>query len=79
MDIKTKLYKRMQHMFKVEEEVDETWLNDNIVVHIKDNTPTGRNRKVDCEFCGRSHTSRDDICDIRTEEVESGNTLEGAK
>ena len=29
-----------------------------------------------CEFCGRRHTAKDDICDIRTNEYDSGNSLE---
>jgi hypothetical protein len=78
MEIKMKLYEKMKHMFTVEDDVNEEWVNENIIVWIKDNLPNGRHKK-DCEFCGRCHTLRDDICDIKTENVESGNTMEGAK
>jgi len=30
---------------------------------------------VECEFCGRRHNIRDDICDIQTNEENSGNSL----
>ena len=51
-----KLYEKMKHMFKVEDEINEEWVNENILLWIKDNTPSGRQRKAECEFCGRNHT-----------------------
>ena len=51
-------------------------------MQIKDNTPyiksnTGYSqRKAECEFCGRRHNNRDDICDIRTDEYPDGNDFE---
>jgi hypothetical protein len=79
LEIKMKLYEKMKHMFTVKDEINEEWVNENIIVWIKDNTPSGRHKKAECEFCGRCHTTRDDICDIRTESVDSGNTMEGVK
>ena len=51
-------------------------------MQIKDNTPyiksnTGYSqRKAECEFCGRRHNNRDDICDLCTEEYADGNDFE---
>ena len=75
MDIKRKIYNRCAPMF-ADSEVDEEWLHSNIILMIKDNTPSGRSRKMECEFCGRQHSARDDICDIRTDDHENANTIE---
>jgi len=32
-------------------------------------------RKAECEFCGRKHNRRDDICEIKTEAFANGNDL----
>jgi hypothetical protein len=33
-------------------------------------------KKADCEFCGRKHSNKDDICDIKTKYYWSGNSLQ---
>ena len=33
-------------------------------------------QKAVCEFCGRRHNAKDDICDVRTKDYDSGNSLE---
>ena len=75
-------------MFKKEliDKADDEWINEYIILFIKDNTPEDKSRpgygpskKVRCEFCGRNHTLRDDMCDARTEKHGSGNVLETAK
>jgi hypothetical protein len=76
LDIKRKIYQRCAPMFS--DEADDEWLHKNIFLMIKDNTPQGRSRKMDCEFCGRLHTARDDICEIRTDEHPDGNDREAA-
>lgn len=62
-----------------EKEPDEEWINKNILLQNKDCTPSSRGGgKVVCEFCGRVHTTRDDQCDISTDEHKDGNVLEAA-
>ena len=79
LDIKTKIYERCAPMFD-DTDVDEEWINTNLVLQIKDNTPMGRGGgKLECEFCSRHHTSRDDYCDVRTDEHSDGNEMEAAK
>jgi hypothetical protein len=53
LEIKMKLYEKTKHMYTVEDEINEEWVNENILLYIKDNTPSGRHRKTECEFCGR--------------------------
>ena len=95
MDMKRTIYERIKYVFPAvrqagadAEPQDDEWINDNIKMQIKDNTPTqaakggrgyGQTRKAECEFCGRRHTVRDDICDIRTADHKTGNSLAGAK
>jgi len=67
-----------------EQEVEayEQWINNALHIEIKDNTPHVRSqsgyssRKAECEFCGRRHNQRDDMCEIRTEGYPNGNDLE---
>jgi len=33
-------------------------------------------RKAECEFCGRRHTVKDDICDVKTNDCNSGNSMD---
>jgi hypothetical protein len=52
-------------------------------MNIKDNTPSEKHgsystRKRDCEFCGRRHSMRDDVCEVKTDELGSGNSEEGS-
>lgn len=86
--MKKKIYERIKGIFRDnKEEHDDEWINANIVMYIKDNTPmveTGTHaryrKKVDCEFCNKKHSVRDDTCDIFTPEEESGNSMkQGAK
>ena len=35
-----------------------------------------RHGKTECEFCGRRHTTKDDICDTKTNDYASGNSIE---
>ena len=70
-------------MFETQPDEDnkDEWINTAIWLHIKDNTPyiEGRRHtqsKQKCEFCGRTHTMRDDICDIKTKKCKSGNSWE---
>lgn len=78
--MKTKVFKRLAHMFD-ESEPSEEWINTNILLQNKDGTPSAPRGggKVECEFCGRHHTTRDDQCDISTDEHKDGNVLEAAK
>lgn len=68
IEMKKKIYKHISGIFvddkpPAEEETDEfeNWINKNINLQIKDNTPyikmTGGygQRKMECEFCGRRH------------------------
>lgn len=58
------------------------WINKNLILYIKDNTPYiqsksgGAQRKPECEFCGKRHNLRDDICEICTSEYSSGNKID---
>ena len=85
LDIKKQIYKRIKHAFSASRvEHDDAWINNNLILHIKDNTPTERasaysNRKAACEFCGQRHNMRDDVCDIKTDKYsKDGNTMEAA-
>lgn len=66
--MKKKIYSHIKGVFSKsnqpsEEDTSsfEQWVNQNIILQIKDNTPyvkMGGNygaRKVECEFCGRRH------------------------
>ena len=52
---------------------------------IKDNTPMIKTSKyssvkADCEFCGSRHSSKDDMCQIKTDQWSDGNSMDnGAK
>lgn len=93
IEMKKKVYKVIEGVFKKNErapseqespEKFEEWINTNINLQIKDNTPyektnTGYSyttRKVVSEFSGRRHNNRDDICDIAIEGFPDGNDLE---
>ena len=79
LDIKTKIYERCAPMF-AETEVNEDWINTNIILMHKDSTPSMRSGgKMECEFCGRRHTARDDLCEISTENHNDANVMEAAK
>ena len=63
-----------------QEGATDEWINDAIILEIKDNTPYAQrgyqgSKKIKCEFCGVTHNSRIDTCDIKTE-LGSGNELE---
>ena len=84
IDMKKQVFERIRGVFPDGGENTEEYINTNIILHIKDSTHYDRTagptrRKRVCEFCGRRHNSRDDICNVRSAEVENGNDLEGAK
>ena len=63
-----------------ETEVDEEWINNNLILMHKDSTPSTRGSgKVQCEFCGRHHTNRDDTCEIGGGDHSDANVMEAAK
>jgi hypothetical protein len=73
LDIKTKIYKRCAAMFS-EIEFDEEGINNNLLLMHKDGTPSMKQGgKVECEFCGRHHNSRDDTCEINSEDHRDAN------
>ena len=89
LDMKKKIFKQIKNIFsgkKVPSPTDEDqfdlWINKNIVLMIKDNTPflpskSGNSqRKAECEFCGRRHNYRDDVCEICTKDHPSGNKID---
>ena len=89
LDMKKKIFNLIQYIFKndkppSEQEVEEyeNWINNAIYIEIKDNTPHIKSqsgyssRKAECEFCGRRHNQRDDMCEIKTDEYPNGNNLE---
>jgi hypothetical protein len=87
MDIKKKIFKRIRCIFKTPKnggDFDDEWINKNLILHIKDNTPDIEvssmiTRKAVCEFCGNKHNMRDDICDIRTKKYKKdGNTMDAS-
>jgi hypothetical protein len=86
LDIKKKLFKRIQLSFKKPKQghFDDEWINNNIILNIKDNVPQLEvskiiSRKASCEFCDRKHNIRDDICDIKTKQFKKdGNSMEAA-
>ena len=47
---------------------DDDWINNNLHMLIKDNTPLMKSSKysnkvkIDCEFCGQKHDSKNDMC-----------------
>jgi hypothetical protein len=66
LDMKRKVFNRCASMF-ADKDVDEEWLAANIILWIKDNTPRSKSGgKVECEFCAKYHSNRDDICKIRS-------------
>lgn len=86
MDIKKKIYARLEPCWNKSkmpkdgtEEEQKQWLNEAILVYIKDNMPrvgTGAySKKPNCEFCTRKHNARDDICDPTAGKL-VGNKLE---
>jgi hypothetical protein len=73
LEIKKKIYKHMKYAFKEDHDADESWINTNLHLQIKDTTlfsVGGRQRqKEKCEFCGRKHDMRDDICPVRSPKI----------
>lgn len=86
LDLKKKIFKRIQFIFKKPKQGDFTdeWINKALILHNKDTCPeiqssSYSSKKAQCEFCGNRHNLRDDICDIRTKNFKKdGNTLEAA-
>ena len=82
MDIKKKIYQRIKYAFDEAHDDDEEWINNNLHLQIKDNCPVtqtnryGQRQKAKCEFCGRRHDARDDICEVKSSQCENGNDFE---
>ena len=89
IEMKHKIFNHIKGVFSgtrkpSEEDTDafEKWINENIILQIKDNTPYVKMsgnygaRKAECEFCGRRHNQRDDICELRTNKEDNGNDLD---
>ena len=89
IEMKKRIYRHVKGIFKdkkvpkeTDEEQFELWINKNILMMIKDNTPYvqkepgAAKRKAECEFCGRRHNYRDDMCEICTPQHSSGNKLD---
>lgn len=90
LSMKKKIFFHLRGIFKSRKVCQNTddqqqfdlWLNKNIVLYIKDNTPYlqsksgSSQRKAECEFCGKRHNYKDDICEISTPEHPSGNKLD---
>lgn len=90
IEMKKKIYKQIEDVFKKDDrapsETDlekyEEWVNFNINLQIKDNTPYVKSengysqRKAVSEFSGRRHNNRDDICEIQTADYKDGNDFE---
>ena len=94
IEMKKQIYQRIKYTFtdaKEDEERTDEWLNTNLLMNIKDNTPSEKHgslsekygsystRKRECEFCGRRHNMRDDVCEVKTDELGSGNSEEGSQ
>ena len=76
--MKRSLLVRMQHVFADSFDINsDQEVNDRIIFHIKDNTPEMpySRKKQECEFCGRHHNMRDDICNIVATGFSDGNEL----
>ena len=85
LEIKTQIYNRIRPIFKngINGTIDDDWINKNLLLFIKDNTPLLKGQykpvKADCEFCGAKHDRRDDYCDIRSKELKDGNIADHAQ
>ena len=86
LDIKKKIHARLEHCWSRDkmpkdgsDEDQKKWLNEAILVYIKDNVQSERRgaygKKPACEFCTRKHNARDDICEPTAGKL-VGNKLE---
>ena len=86
LDIKKQVYARIRGCFHggKPQEVDDKYINDKIIVMIKENVPfqnvKGRGEvKPKCEFCGRVHNIKDDYCYPCTSQIKDGNKWEACQ
>ena len=86
LDLKKKIFKRIQLIFKKPKQGDFTddWINKALILYIKDTCPelqtsSYSSKKANCEFCGNRHNIRDDICDVKSKHFKKdGNSFEAA-